>query len=248
MNNNSIQEYLLERIINLPDSNKGLIVSCIFEKDLKRLNNQKRTVIDRLNFYIKHQYDGSKGYPVFKSHYNVKSRYYDHENTTERQNNFTFNNQEKYEIISDFSEYDNIRRKSYGKYPDIIQVINNGNQVLNWILRGHFESFNRHTAMIWRVDSPVVIDTIVAVDLNDYSKIEILYDYYTGKLNIVKKFIDKARYWSRVRLKAQEEYSPEKLRSQGYFNSDSGSTLTEDFSRLNINSFGKLEKYLLKLK
>jgi hypothetical protein len=65
----------------------------------------------------------------------------------------------------------------------------------------------------------------------------------------IKKFVDKARYWSGVRLKAQEEYSPERLRSQGYFDYD----LSEQMGNLNINSFGKsklisFEKYLRKLK
>jgi hypothetical protein len=249
----NIPDYLLERITNLPSSGEGLIVSCIFEKDLPKLNNQKRTKIDRLNFYIKYQVGviyynrGNQGY------YNVKSRYYTQSNTTETKGEFTFNNPEKYSIVSDFSEYDDIRRIGNNKYPDIIQVINNGNQVLNWILRGSFESRNIPITMKGRPKSNVVIDTVVFVDLKDYSKAEILYDY-TGKLNIIKKFVDKARYWSGVRLKAQEEYSPEKLKSQGYFDSD----LTEDFSRLNLNSFGKkrmnnkqlisFEKYLHKLK
>ena len=37
----NIPDEILERITNLPSSGEGLIVSCIFEKDLKRLNNKK---------------------------------------------------------------------------------------------------------------------------------------------------------------------------------------------------------------
>jgi len=238
----NIPDYLLQRITNLPSSGEGLIVSCIFEKDLPKLNNQKRTKIDRLNFYIKYQVGviyynrGSEGY------YTVKSRYYTQSNTTETKGEFTFNNPEKYSIVSDFNEYDDIRFNQYGKYPDIIKAINTGNQVLNWILRGRFETQNTFAIMQGRPKSNVVIDTVVFVDLKDYSKAEILYDY-TGKLNIIKKFVDKARYWSGVRLKAQEDYSPEKLRSQGYFDSD----LSEDFSRLNLNSFGKKPKRVSKV-
>jgi len=236
----NIPDYLLERITNLPRSNEGLIVSCIFEKDLKKLNNKKRTVIDRLNFYIKYQVGGviynNRGN---EGSYKVKSRYYTQSNTTETKGEFTFNNPEKYSIVSDFSEYDDIRGIDNKKYPDYFQVINTGNQVLNWILHGvrFFENQNILITMKGRPNSNVVIDTVVFVDLKDYSKAEILYDY-TGKLNIIKKFVDKARYWSGVRLKAKEDYSPEKLKSQGYFDSD----LTEDFSRLNLNSFGKKPK------
>ena len=62
---------------------------------------------------------------------------------------------------------------------------------------------------------PTIIDTVTFINLNDYSKLEVVYDY-TGKINILKKFVDKARYWSKERLKAQEEFNPERLRSQGY--------------------------------
>jgi len=237
----NIPDYLLERITNLPRSNEGLIVSCIFEKDLKKLNNKKRTVIDRLNFYIKYQVAGNYHNRGNQGYYTVKSRYYTQSNTTETKGEFTFNNPEKYSIVSDFNEYDDIRFNQYGKYPDIIKAINTGNQVLNWILRGRFETQNTFAIMQGRPKSNVVIDTAVFVNMNDYSKVEILYDY-TGKLNIIKKFVDKARYWSGVRLKAQEEYSPEKLRSQGYFDSD----LSEDFSRLNLNSFGKKRRRVSK--
>jgi hypothetical protein len=188
-----------------------------------------------LNFYIRYiaarTYNnrGNQGY------YNVKSRYYTHYSSKlGGRGKFTFNNPEKYSIISDFEEHDDIRFNGNGAYPDIIKAINTGNQVLNWILLGKIETHS-FAIMKGRPKGNVVIDTVVFVDLNDYSKAEILYDY-TGKLNIIKKFVDKARYWSGVRLKAQEEYSPEKLRSQGYFDS---TDLSQNFNNLNLNSFGK---------
>ena len=248
---NNIPEKTWERIRNLPYSGEGLIVSCIFEKDLPKLNNQKRTTLNRLNFYIKYIVGG---YYDFRNrgYYSVKSRYYKHSNTTGIKDKFTFNNPAKYEIISDFSEYDDISliNSDKSKYDDNHKILDNSIQVLNWIYHGHYDRLDRLIPIeISRLRRPLaIIDTVVFVDLNDYSKIDIVYDH-TGKINILKKFADKARYWSKERLKAQEEFSPERLKSQGYFDSD----LTENFSRLNINSFGKsklisFEKYLLKLK
>ena len=243
MNNNSIPEYLLQKILNLLNSDDGLIVSCIFEKDLPKLNDQKRmNNLKRLNFYIRYTILGTYT-PRNQGKYQVKSSYYTQSNTTETKGEFTFNNREKYSIVSDFRAYDHIRGTDIKNYIDYFQVLDNVNQVLNWILHGayFFQNQNILVPMKGRPISNVVIDTVVYVDLKDYSKTEILYDY-TGKLNIIKKFVDKARYWSGVRLKAQEEYSPEKLHSQGYFDSD----LSEDFSRLNLNSFGKKRRRVSK--
>ena len=249
-----IPEELWERIRNLPYSGEGLIISCVFEKDLPKLNNQKRTTLNRLNFYIKYKVGGTYD-PRNQGYYSVKSRYYNHTNTTETKGEFTFNNPAKYDIIGDFSEYDDIstyaRLYSNKKYDDIHKILDNSIQILNWILHGDY----RNLSTIPQQDKkglrpPTIIDTVTFVNLNDYSKVEVVYDY-TGKINILKKFVDKARYWSKERLKAQEEYSPERLRSQGYFDSDSG--ISENFSRLNINSFGinkliSMKQYLHKLK
>lgn len=250
--NNILREKLWERIRNLPRSNEGLIVSCFFEKDLPKLNNQKRTTLNRLNFYIKYQIGGYYD-PRRQGYYSVKSRYYNHTNTTETKGEFTFNNPAKYEIISDFSEYDDIsnyaRLYNNKKYDDYHKILGNSIQVLNWIYHGHYDSLDRLSPIDRKgLRPPTIIDTIVFVDLNDYSKIDIVYDH-TGKIHILKKFADKARYWSKERLKAQQEYSPERLRSQGYFDSE----LSEKMGNLNINSFGKsklmsFERYLRKLK
>ena len=250
--NNKIPEKIWERIRNLPYSGECLIVSCIFEKDFAKLNNQKRIVINRLNFYIKYIVGGTYD-PRNQGYYSVKSRYYTNSNTTETKGEFTFNNPEKYSIISDFSEYDDIsnyaRLYSNKKYDDTHKTIVTIRACLNWILHGHHENLDRLSPIDRKgLRPPTIIDTIVFVDLADYSKVDVVYDY-TGKINILKKFVDKARYWSKERLKAQEEFNPDFLNNQGYFDSD----LTENFTRLNINSFGKsklisFEKYLLKLK
>ena len=252
-----IPEELWERIRNLPRSNEGLIVSCIFEKDLPKLNNKKRTTLNRLNFYIKYKVGGSFD-PRNQGYYSVKSIYYNHSNTTGIKDKFTFNNPAKYSIISDFSEYDDISlfNNDKSKYADEHKTIGNSIQVLNWIYHGHYDRLDRLIPIqISRLRRPpAIIDTVVFVDLNDYSKIDIVYDH-TGKIHILKKFADKARYWSKERLKAQEEFSPERLKSQGYFDSDSG--ISEQMSNLNLNSFGKkknysnlisFERYLHKLK
>jgi hypothetical protein len=156
-NNRSIPKEILQRITNLPRSGEGLIISCLFEKDSAKLNNKKKTTLNRLNFYIRYQV-GGPDYRRNLGYYSVKSRYYDHSNTTETKGEFTFNNPEKYSIISDFSEYNDIanyaiaRKKYDDTHKDFLRI------VINYYIR--------LLQLFYNID--------VDVELNDIIKTKIL--------------------------------------------------------------------------
>ena len=260
----SILKNELDKLVTL---NQGVIVSCVLKNEYNKLNvSNKKSKINRLNFYILYKVGGPND-PRRQGYYNIKSRYYNHSSTANKKGIFTFNNEMKYDIISDFSEYDDISdyNSIYNnkKYGDTSRMLGNSIQVLNSIIHGDYRNLSNIPQRQKKDLVPRIIDTVCVVDLSVretitdenkiiYPSVEVLYDGL-GKINILKQFVDKTRYWSGERLKAQREYSPQRLTSQGYFDSEYDNTLSENFSRLTINSFGKsklisFEKYLLKLK